>query len=91
MIRRLFKNEHFLERYARARRRLTSSKGSLEIADKATPENVSVARLQVDVRKWHAGKFAPKKYGDHISHDIKGPRANFQPAILIQCSAGEAD
>ena len=66
-------------------------KECLEIADKATPENVSVARLQVDVRKWHAGKFAPKKYGDHISHDIKGPRANFQPAILIQCSAGEAD
>ena len=30
-----------------------------------------------------AGRLAPKKYGDHISHDVKGPGANFQPAILI--------
>ena len=58
-------------------------KECLEIADKATPENVSVARLQVDTRKWAAARLAPKKYGDHISHDVKGPGANFQPAILI--------
>ena len=66
-------------------------KESLEIADKATPGNVSVARLQVDVRKWHAGKLAPKKYGDHISHDIKGPGVNFQPAVLIQIGSGERE
>src|SRR5215831_16773505 len=66
-------------------------KESLEIADKATPENVSVARLQIDVRKWHAGKLAPKKYGDHISHDIKGPGANFQPAVLIQIGSAERE
>jgi len=87
------KDEDFLERYARAREAQADKlfKESLEIADKATPENVSVARLQVDVRKWHAGKLAPKKYGDHISHDIKGPGANFQPAVLIQIGSAERE
>jgi len=31
---------------------------------------------QVDTCKWAAGRLAPKKYGDHISHDVKGPGAN---------------
>ena len=30
-----------------------------------------------------AARLAPKKYGDRISHDVKGPRPNFQPSILI--------
>jgi len=47
--------------------------------------------LQVDVRKWHAGKLAPKKYGDHLSHDIKGSGANFQPAVLIQIGRAERE
>ena len=47
------------------------------------PGKVSKARLQFDAYRWHAGKLAPKKYGDHISHDFKGPGPNFQPAILI--------
>jgi len=57
----------------------------LTIADevKADSAQVAKARLQVDVRKWHAGKLAPKKYGDHISHDVKGPGPDFQPAIYI--------
>ena len=56
---------------------------------KADSAQVAKARLQVDVRKWHAGKLAPKKYGDHVEHEIKGGM-NFQPQILISCSsAGE--
>jgi hypothetical protein len=31
-----------------------------------------VARLRVDTRKWAAARLAPKKYGDHMSHDVKG-------------------
>ena len=46
-------------------------------------ENIQRSRLRVDTRKWAAARLAPKKYGDHISHDVKGPGANFQPAILI--------
>jgi uncharacterized protein YegL len=30
-----------------------------------------------------AARLAPKKYGDRISHDVKGPGPNFQPAIII--------
>ncbi len=63
-------------------------KECLEIADKATPENVSVARLQVDTRKWAAARLAPKKYGDRVEHDHKGG-LNFQPAVLVQIGDGD--
>src|SRR6266446_10306329 len=46
-------------------------------------ENIQRSRLRVDASKWAAARLAPKKYGDHISHDVKGPGPNFQPAILI--------
>jgi hypothetical protein len=36
-------------------------------------ENIQRSRLRVDARKWAAARLAPKKYGDHISHDVKGP------------------
>jgi len=37
-----------------------------------------------------AARLAPKKYGDHISHHVKGStNINFQPQILVQCSSGE--
>jgi hypothetical protein len=81
----------FLERYARAREEQADKlfKECLEIADKATPENASVARLQVDTRKWAAARLAPKKYGDHISHDVHGSTTlNYQPAILIKVGDG---
>jgi hypothetical protein len=38
----------------------------------------------VDTRKWMAGKLAPKKYGDHLTPDVKGNGLNFQTAILIE-------
>lgn len=38
----------------------------LQIADEASVENVQVARLRVDTRKWAASKYKPKKYGDRI-------------------------
>jgi Bacteriophage Sf6, terminase small subunit-like len=64
----------------------------IEIADAATPETVNVARLRVDSRKFTVARLAPKKYGDRISHDVKGGGINFQPQILIQCtSAGDDD
>jgi hypothetical protein len=86
----LRENGHFLERYARARDAQADKlfKECLEIADKATPENVSVARLQVDTRKWAAARLAPKKYGDRVEHDHRGG-LNFQPAVLVQIGGGE--
>jgi hypothetical protein len=62
----------------------------IEIADAATPETVNVARLRVDSRKFTVARLAPKKYGDHISHNVKGAGSiNFQPQILISCKQGE--
>ena len=54
-------------------------------------ENIQRSRLRVDARKWSAARLAPKKYGDHISHDVKGGGINFQPQILIQCSSAGDD
>ena len=76
----LRENEDFLERYARAREAQADLffKECLEIADRGKDgENESQARIQrdrlrVDTRKWMAARLAPKKYGDHISHDVKG-------------------
>ena len=35
----------------------------------ADPENVQVARLQIDVMKWTASKFKQKRYGDKLQTD----------------------
>ena len=47
--------------------------------------------MRVDTRKWAAARLAPKKYGDRISHDVKGPGANFQPAVLVQIGSVERE
>ena len=41
------------------------------IADLASAEDVQVARLRVDARKWRAGKLRPKVYGDKV--ELGGP------------------
>src|SRR5262249_575504 len=80
-------------RYARAREAQADKyfQEIVEIADAATPETVNVARLRVDSRKWAAARLAPKKYSDHITHDVKSGAINFQPQILIQCSSDEGE
>ena len=89
----LKQDEDFLERYARAREAQADKffKECIEIAGAATQENCNVARLRVDTRKWAAARLAPKKYSDHVTHDVKGGGINFQPQILIQCSSDEGE
>ena len=41
------------------------------IADLASAEDVQVARLRVDARKWRAGTLRPKVYGDKV--ELGGP------------------
>ena len=86
-------NIDFRDQYARAREAQADKyfQEIVEIADAATPETVNVARLRVDSRKFTVARLAPKKYGDHISHNVKGGINNFQPQILIQCSSGEGE
>lgn len=66
-------DKDFCEKYARARESQAHREAEeiREIADAATPEDVHVARLRMDARKWRAGKLAPKVYGDKI--EVNGP------------------
>lgn len=69
------KHPEFAEQYARARDIQSDVfvDECTEIADKAarkpTAEKVQAARLQIDARKWQAGKQKPKKYGDSMRHE----------------------
>ena len=47
-----------------------------------------MARLRVDTRKWAAARLAPKKYGDHMSHDVKGaPTSTSSPKSSSSAAA----
>ena len=56
----------FREDYARAKHEYAHyiAEECMTIADSATAETAQVCRLQVDTRKWYAGKVMPKVYGD---------------------------
>ena len=71
---RLSSDDAFAQKYARAKEAQAHREADeiRDIADKATPENVNVARLQIDARKWRAGKLAPKSYGDKVIHGGEG-------------------
>jgi Bacteriophage Sf6, terminase small subunit-like len=91
---RVAEDVRFRDQYARAREAQADKyfQEIIEIADAAPPETVNVARLRVDSRKFTVARLAPKKYGDHISHNVKGAGSrNFQPQILIQCSSAGDD
>jgi hypothetical protein len=74
MYKRLANDEAFREKYAHARD-LQADREFDEIrniADLATPEDVQVARLRIDARKWRAAKLRPKVYGDKIDVEHSG-------------------
>lgn len=74
----LNENKEFSEQYARARENQADFllEEMLEISDLATPEDVSVAKLRVDARKWYITKVAPKKYGDKQAIEHSGSVVN---------------
>lgn len=43
--------------------------GGIEIQ---TRDMIEHRRLQVDARKWMAGKLKPKKYGERVEHELSG-------------------
>jgi len=83
----------FRQQYAHAREAQADVKfdEAWAIAKAATPENVQVARLQVDTIKWQASKLVPKKYGDRVDvshsgevahrHDLSGYSADELDAL----------
>jgi hypothetical protein len=69
VIRRLEADEAFRNQYARAREAQADHEFDeiKAIADLATAEDVQVARLRIDARRWRAGKLRPKVYGDKLA------------------------
>lgn len=65
----LTQDEALSEQYARAKTEQADTifQEVLDIADSATNEDVQVARLKIDARKWMAGKLKPKVYGDKMA------------------------
>jgi len=74
----------FAEQYARAKAAQADAlvDEMLQIADEPIPSTatggldsaaVQKQRLQIDTRKWYAGKVAPKKYGDKVLNELSGP------------------
>ena len=70
----LLRHDDFAEKYARAREAQQEADVNQmrEIAMQATPENVAVAKLQIDTIKWTASRLARKKYGDHQTFNHNG-------------------
>ena len=60
------KHEEFCQNYARAKEDQADYfvEDILQIADEAKNDDIQVAKLRVDTRKWAASKYKPKKYGD---------------------------
>lgn len=70
----LREHDEFCQNYARAKEEQADLmvEEMLEIADETDREDVQVARLRVDTRKWAASKFKPKKYGDLSKVELEG-------------------
>ena len=66
-------NDEFCNKYRIAREQQADSLADdcQAIADAATPEDWTVARLRVQARQWAAAKMAPRKYGDRLDQYIK--------------------
>jgi hypothetical protein len=68
----LANNKEFRDQYARAREVQADVLADeiLDIADDSS--DPAKARVQIDARKWLAGKLRPKVYGDKVSQEITG-------------------
>lgn len=80
-------NEQFSEQYARARdiQSEVLVEECRDLADAAaiepTSEKVQAAKLQIDQRKWQAGKQSAKKFGDKVTQELTG--ANGAPLSFV--------
>lgn len=91
----LARNPDFAKQYAYARDAQADSLFDETIfiadalGDAATSEQVQVARVRIDTRKWVAGKLRPKKYGDMLKHELTGADGG---AIALQAvNVGQLD
>ena len=80
-------HQEFAEQYARAREDQADTLADeiIAIADEATPEDVNVARLRVDSRKWAASKLKSKSYGDKLEQTHVGDKE--RPIMIMPSDA----
>jgi hypothetical protein len=73
----VLKYPEFLNKYRVARDMQADAMvdDSQDIADAATPENWTVARLRVTTRQWSAARMSPRKYGNFQSVDMTVSKA----------------
>lgn len=68
-------------------KRKEDPEGGVEIT---TADMIEHRRLQVDTRKWMAGKLHPKKYGDKLDVTTKGEQiAPIQGMVIVRPDAPE--
>lgn len=81
VLRWVAKHEEFCHQYVRAREVGVEYRFDEleELAATATPESVSVVKLQIDTRKWALSKQMPKKYGDKIQQEHSSPDGSMSP------------
>lgn len=82
----LEKHEDFAAKYARARERQAETLADQVHFIAETEEDVNRARLRIDAIKWHAGKLAPRIYGDKLQHSGEGGGP-----VLIKWAAEDDD
>lgn len=63
------KYPEFAQRYHAAKKLRAdwAAQKTIDVAEAATPETAAVARLQVDVYRWHASKLDTAAYGEKAS------------------------
>ncbi|MCA3573119.1 MAG: hypothetical protein IOC86_04330 [Aestuariivirga sp.] len=78
----------FREQYLRARQEQADVLADeiIDIADRAT--DPQIARLQIDSRKWYAGKVRPKVYGEGIA--LRHTGADGAGAVQVDVTAKSA-
>ena len=68
------------------------AEGALEVADRATVEDVQVAKLRVDTRKWLASRLNSKWFGEHQRVEHSGTVTNLMAVLsALPTRGGEID
>ena len=75
-------NADLCDKYARARETQADNFVDEIVSIADTAEDAPIAKLQIDARKWVAGKMRPKKYGDKIDVTSDGDKIEF-PSISV--------
>jgi hypothetical protein len=80
----LYKHPEFRQKYEEAKeaQALWAAELIEEIADNATPEEIQVAKLRVDTRKWTSSRLLPKKYGDRQTVDNTSSDGSMTPTKI---------